>query len=324
MTENYWIGFDLGGTKMIAALLNERFEIIERIKEKTHAQEGVKAVLKRISATIDALLQESGIDRKLVRGIGMAIPGTIDRSAGVILKAPNLGFENTPIRAYIEERSGLRLVLENDVNAGTYGEFVRGAGRGFKELIGLFPGTGIGGGLILNGRLYRGATGNAGEIGHMIVKIDGPLCGCGQHGCLESLASRLSISKDAVALASSGNAPLTFQEAGTDIKNYKSKIFAKAWKQKEPAMVDLITRSARTLGIGMANCANILNPEAIILGGGLVEKLGKPYLREAADSMRAHGMRGMVEEVKVLSASLGDDAVFIGAAALAREELETV
>lgn len=324
MKKEYWIGFDLGGTKMIAALVTNELEIVERIKEKTHAQEGTEAVLKRIAATIRSVMEKSGVDREQVRGVGMAIPGPIDRKAGVILKTPNLGFENTPVREYLEKETGLKLVLENDVNAGTYGEYVRGAGRGFRELIGLFPGTGIGGGLILNGRLYRGATGNAGEIGHMIVKIDGPRCGCGQYGCLEALASRLSISKDAVALASSGNAPFTFKEAGTDIKNYKSRVFARAWKQNETAMVELIKRSARTLGIGMANCVNILNPEAIILGGGLVEKLGTPYIKEAADSMRAHGMKGMVEDVEVLAASLGDDAVFIGAAALAREELEQI
>ena len=322
MNDNYWIGFDLGGTKMIASLLDSSLKVQSRLKERTDAQDGVKAVLKRIAATIEALIDQSGVDRDRIRGIGVAVPGPIDRQAGLILNTPNIGFKRTPLKEYLEKATGLPVALENDVNAGTFGEYIEGAGRGFSHLVGIFPGTGIGGGLILNGKLYRGAKGNAGEVGHMIIQLDGPLCGCGQHGCLEALASRLSISKDAVGLASIGKAPITYEEAGTDIKNYKSGVFSRAWKKHERPVVELIRRSAVHLGIGMANCVNLLNPEAIILGGGLVEKLGKAYIKEAEASMRAHGMSGMVEDVRVRQARLGDDAVFVGAAALAREEID--
>jgi glucokinase len=318
----YWIGFDLGGTKMIAALLDDSLKVVSRLKERTGAQDGSRAVLKRIAATIEGLIAQSGVARDEIRGIGIAVPGPLDREAGILLNTPNLGFKRTPLRDYVEKETGFRAVLENDVNAGTYGEYIEGAGRGFRHIVGVFPGTGIGGGLILDGRLYRGAQGNAGEVGHMIIQLDGPQCGCGQYGCLEALASRLAISKDAVGLAASGKAPLTYREAGTDIKNYKSRVFARAWEKQESSIVELIKRSAGHLGVGLANCVNLLNPEAVILGGGLVEKLGKPYVHEAESSMRAHGMSGMVDDVKVLVAKLGDDAVFIGAAALARQEIE--
>ena len=260
MSTEYWIGFDLGGTKMIAALLDEHYQILQRVKQRTAAHEGNNAVLKRIAETIEEVITRSNVPRESIRGIGLAAPGPMDREAGIIISTPNLGFENIPLRRYLEKHTGLPVCLDNDVNAGTYGEFVRGAGKGLKHVVGVFLGTGIGGGLILDGKLYRGAGGNAGEVGHMIIQTEGPLCGCGQRGCLEALASRLSISKDAVALASSGKAPAIFEEAGTDITRYKSGVFAKAWKKKEPSIKELIRRSARFLGIGLSNCVNLLNP----------------------------------------------------------------
>ncbi len=321
MSTEYWIGFDLGGTKMIAALLDSKLQVLQRIKKRTSPQDGNSAVLKRICSTIEEVMTLAGISSEQVGGIGLAVPGPMDRDAGIIIDTPNLGFQNLALKPYVEQHTGLRVILENDVSAGTYGEFVRGAGQGYRDLIGVFLGTGIGAGLILNGRLYRGKSGNAGEFGHMIIQTDGPMCGCGRKGCVEALASRLSISKDAVSLASSGKAPVLHELAGTDISLYKSGVFKQAWKKKDPAVRELIQRSAHYLGIGLANAVNLLNPEAVILGGGLIEKIGKPYLTAARDSMRTYAQPGIAEDVTVLPTKLGDDAVLIGAAALAAEEL---
>lgn len=315
----YVIGFDLGGTKMIGAVVQGE-RIVSRCKKKTGAEQGPEAVLSRIASVIKTVVKDAGLTAGDIEGISMAVPGPHDREKGIMVYTPNLGFRDFPIKELLGKKVGIAISLENDVNAGTYGEYKLGAGRGLKHVIGLFPGTGIGGGIVLNGRLYRGATGNAGEIGHMIIQADGALCGCGRHGCLEALASRTALSKEAVAAASAGKAPATFAVAGSDFKKYKSGVFAEAYKHNEKAIIDIVERSARYLGIGMANCVNIFNPELFILGGGVVEKLGKTYVDLAEKSMRAHALEHLSKEVKVVEAQLGDDAVLLGAAHLLLDE----
>lgn len=295
-------------------------KILSRCKKKTGAEEGPEAVLSRIASVIKTVVKDAGLTADDFDGVSMAVPGPHDREKGIMVYTPNLGFRDFPIKELLEKKIGISVSLENDVNAGTYGEYKLGAGKGLDHVIGLFPGTGIGGGIVLNGRLFRGATGNAGEIGHMIIQADGALCGCGQHGCLEALASRTAISKEAVAAASAGKAPATFAQAGSNFKNYKSGVFAAAYKNNEKSIIDIVERSARYLGIGMANCVNIFNPQMFILGGGVVEKLGKKYVALAEKSMRAHALKHLSKDVTVVEAQLGDDAVFLGAAHLLLDE----
>ena len=184
----------------------------------------------------------------------------------------------------------------------------------------MFPGTGIGGGLVLDGRLYRGARGNAGELGHM-MQLDGPLCGCGQYGCLEALASRSAIARDLISQAAIGKAPTVTAKAGTDVRSVRSKMIARVLAAGEQPGVELLERAAERLGIGIANCVNLLNPEMVVLGGGLVEKLGDWLVERTADSMRRHALPSLGEGVEVVAATLGDEAVVRGAAALAQESL---
>lgn len=319
--KKHLIGFDLGGTKMLATVMDADYQIVSREKVKTGNTADSEAVYNGMLECIERACKSAGIKTDELTAAGVAVPGPVDFSAGVLLETPNLGFENFPLRDRLSNDLGVSVSLENDVNAGLYGEFVKGAAAGYRHVVGLFPGTGVGGALILNGALYRGARGGAGEIGHMIIQVEGQLCGCGQHGCLEALASKTAIAKDAVGLASSGDAPTVWNRAGTDIKKVKSSVLLESVEKGESAMIDLINRSARFLGIGMANCVNIFNPEAVIIGGGVVEKLGEPYLREAERAMRAHAMSFLSEGVRVAEAQLGDDAVVIGAAALAREPI---
>jgi glucokinase len=314
------IGFDLGGTKMLSAVFDEEYRIIGRAKRKTNAEHGEDRVLSDMIEAIKESLEDAKRDPESVTSIGIASPGALDRAKGVIVMTPNMSFRDFPIGELLKKEFGVPVLLENDVNAGTYGEFVRGAAQGYRHVLGVFPGTGIGGGIVLDGKLYRGASGNAGEIGHMIIQTDGRLCGCGQRGCVEAMASKTALAKDAVALASSGNSPTLFELAGTDFKKYKSKVFAKAIEKGDDAVIELVDRSAWHLGIAMANLVNVLSPEIIVIGGGLVEKLGKDYVRKAESSMRAHAMESLVQGVHVVEASLGDDAVILGAASLARME----
>jgi glucokinase len=313
----HYIGFDMGGTKMISAVLDDELKILARERESTGAEEGSERVYKRVVKTVMASLESAGVGKP--DAIGITVPGPLNRRKGLILETPNLGFRDFPLGPRLEKDFGVPVVLENDVSAGVYGEFCAGAAKGYRHVVGIFIGTGIGGGLVLDGRLYGGATGNAGEIGHMILQIGGPLCGCGQYGCVEALASRTSIAKDLAHLAGSGKAPSILKRAGTDIKGIKSGAIAKAIKAGEAEVARVVERAAIHVGICMANCVNVLSPEAIVLGGGLIEKLGETFLGPARQAMRDHAMNGLVRHVEVVAASLEDDAVPIGAAALARE-----
>lgn len=318
--KNYVIGFDLGGTKMLAAVYDDDYEIKGRYKQKTLGQEEPEAIYGRIEETIHEALDDAGISADDLQGIGIGSPGPLDIHKGRVLDTPNLNLNQFPLSDRLEKAFGCPVLLDNDVSVGTYGEFRFGAAKGYQHVVGIFPGTGIGGGLVLNGQLFRGATGAAGEIGHTIIQVNGPLCGCGQHGCLEALASKSAIAKDAVALAASGSSPAILDHAGTDIKQITSKSIKKAIKAGEAPMTRVLERSAEFLGIGMANCVNIISPDVVVIGGGLVEKFGNDYLSIAEASMRRHAMPFLVDKVNVVEATLGDDAVILGAASLFRAE----
>ena len=320
--QDYLVGVDLGGTKLLAVVFDGDYTVKGRAKKKVGKARDNDAVLERMIEVIRDAFDDAGVKPEEVSAIGIACPGPVDFEKGIVLETPNLDLDNFAIRDRLSDAVGIPVFLENDVNAGTYGEYVSGAGRGFRHIVGLFPGTGLGGGLILDGRLFRGATGGAGEIGHMIIQVDGRRCGCGQYGCLEAMASRTAVAKDLVALAATGGAPIVQKKAGSDFSAMKSSVIQKAWDEGEPAARDLVDRAARHLGIGMANCVNIFNPELIIIGGGLVEKLGAPYIEKAEQSMREHAMARLVSIVQVKQAELGDDSTVIGAAALAREHQE--
>ena len=313
------VAVDLGGTKILTAVFDADFAIIGRKKVKTRAYEGADAIFEGVVDSITAAIASSGLSVDAIRGIGIVIPGVFDRSTGFVVETPNLPLSAFPLKSRLSKRFSVPIFIENDVNAGTYGEFRSGAATGYRHVVGVFPGTGIGGGLILDGKLFIGATGNAGEIGHMIIHSEGPLCGCGQRGCLEALASRSAMARDAVYLASSGSAPAALEQAGTDYSRYSSKTFSKALAAGDDAIAGVVDRAAWNLGIGLANCANLLSPEIIVIGGGLVERLGRTYVESVSRSMRAHAMSGIGESVEIVEAKLGDDAAILGSAALTRD-----
>jgi len=313
---SYKIGFDLGGTKMIAGVIDSENKIIAREKKKSGSQQGPDEVLKRIMETIKGVIKKAGLNPEQISSLGIAVPGVIDLKAGVVKQAPNLGMRDFPLTEPLEREFPFPVILENDVNAGVYGEFIAGAAKGYDHVLGVFPGTGIGGGLILGGHLYRGATGSAGEFGHMIIQNKGPLCGCGQEGCVEALASRTAMAKDAAALSASGKLPPKLSKYGSEIKSFKSSFFKEAWDMKNPEVNHIIERSAYYLGVAIANTVNLLNPELILLGGGVMEKLGEPYLKMIEKQTREHAMAYPASKLEFVLAQLGDDAVLFGAANL--------
>jgi glucokinase len=320
MADRYYVGFDMGGTKMLAAILDHKFKTVETGKIRTPVGAGNKETLSTIAGLIASTTSDAGIDKKEISAVGVAVPGPIDFKKGLVIDLPNAGMEDYKLRDKLAEELKMPVVIENDVNAGIYGEYVRGAAKGNKNVVGVFPGTGVGGGIIMNGHLYRGKHGRAGEIGHMVVAAGGPLCGCGKYGCLEAVGSKTAIAKDLVHLAMNGEAPTVLELAGTDISKIKSSVIKKSIDAGEKASLRSLERAAWYLGIGLGSCIDIFDPDLIVVGGGLVEKFGSAYLKPIEKSMRQHAMSS--KDTPIVAAELEDDAVFIGVAALAAEALE--
>ncbi|MFW6289157.1 MAG: ROK family protein [Spirochaetota bacterium] len=309
------IGFDMGGTKMLSVVLDDEYKEKGRAKMRTPIGAGNEKTLSAIADLVSEALDDADTEATEVVAIGIAVPGPIDRERGHVIRMPNAGMHDFALRDELEKKVGIPVVLENDVNAGTYGEYVAGAAKGCDNVIGVFPGTGVGGGIIIGGKLYRGRTGSAGEVGHMIIDAGGRRCGCGKHGCLEALSSKTAIAKELVHLALNGQAPTVLSKAGTDIGKIKSSVIEKAMDAGEKAVIEVVERAAWYLGVGLGSLVDIFDPDVIVVGGGLVEKLGKRYLKPIEASMREHSM--IKSDVELVAASLGDDSVIIGAGALA-------
>ena len=313
----YWIGFDLGGTKMLAALLDARFRVMATERKKTRAREGQEAGLQRIGDTIQAALDAGGVTAGQLGGIGIGSPGPLDLRRGLLLQAPNLGWTDMPLRDALSKRFGCPVTLANDVDVGTFGEFRHGAARKARCVLGVFPGTGIGGACVYDGRILRGRSRSCLEIGHVKVMPDGPLCGCGRTGCLEALASRLAISAEAAKAVHRGEAPALAALAGTDLASIRSGALAKAVAEGDAVVERILRRAAGAIGRAIADAVNLLAPDSVVLGGGLVDAMPDLFLQECTAAAEASVMPPFIGQFKIVVAALGDHAGVIGAAALA-------
>jgi glucokinase len=317
--ERCWLGFDLGGTKMMATVFDAGFKVMGSCRAKTKGREGAKEVLDRIVETIGKALDDARIEVQRLGAIGVGCPGPLDLDRGIILEAPNLGLKNVPLKKTMEKAFDCPTVIANDVDSGTYGEYRFGAGRKARCVVGVFPGTGIGGACVYEGRIFRGKTSSCMEIGHIRVQPEGRLCGCGQRGCLETVASRLAISAEAASAAFRGEAPRLLEMAGTNLSSIKSGALAKAIEAGDTVVERIVRNAARQLGGAIAGVANLLAPDVVALGGGLVEAMTDLYLDEVRKTVAAHAMKSFAKSLKIVAAQLGDNATAMGAAALAAE-----
>lgn len=315
-------GIDLGATKILAVIFDPGMKPRAQAKVKTPGSGSPEQVLAAILAALDSALAELDMKRADIKGLGVAVPSPINHKKGIVLSTPNMGMTDFPLRDRLRELSGIPVALENDVQAGTLGELRGGGLRGRRFAAAFFVGTGIGGGIVLDGKLYRGSTGSAGELGHMVLQDGGALCGCGRRGCLEALASRSAMARDAVSAAASGKAPLMLKKAGTDYGRYRSSAFERSVAAGEKAIERIVERSAYWLGIGAANLTAVLNPEAVLLGGGMVARFPVLYKEIAFKSMKDHLMPALAGTVELLVTKLGDMAVPLGAAWAARDLAE--
>jgi glucokinase len=319
--DGVWVGFDLGGTKMLAVVYDERFQPLARIRKKTKAHEGVKPGIDRIIEMIRAALEEAAVTPDRVKGVGIGCPGPLDVKRGVILDAPNLGWRQVPLRAVLGKALAVPVVVANDVDAGVYGEYRFGAAKDARCVVGIFPGTGVGGGMVLDGRIYTGTTRTCVEVGHIQVKPGGALCGCGHHGCLETVASRLAVAAAAAQAAQRGQAPNLMKAAGTDLAEIRSGVLAEAIQAGDAVVERIVRESAEHIGTAVASVVHLLAPDVVVLGGGLVGAMPKLYVDTVTQAAQSRVLPAYAGTFRVVAAALDDDATALGAAAWARENV---
>jgi glucokinase len=317
---DYVAGVDIGGTKIMAVVFDHTFEKVGEERKRTQGRKVTgENPEDRITRIIEGALEAAG--NPALRAIGCGCPGPTDGVRGIVLDTPNLGWKDFPLAKMLEDRFGVPVVLENDVNAGTYGEWRFGEVADEPHVLGVFPGTGIGAGLIVNGQLLHGHSGAAGEIGHMTIDVDGPYCGCGKRGCLESMASRLAIAGKVALLAARGDAPYILRECGTNLADIRSGDLAKAIAAGETMVEGVMRKAAYRVGMAVGNAINLVSPGAVVLGGGLVEAMEDLWLEEVARGVHDHAMPMLRKDVRIVPARLGDYAVARGAAHIAAESL---
>ncbi len=306
---------------MSAAAFAGDGRIIGRARAKTRAWRGDEEVFETIARVARKAAERADIDVSELAALGIGAPGPLDWETGYVIEAVNVGFKNFPLGPRLAERFGCPIIVDNDVNAGTYGEFKAGAARGASSALGVFIGTGIGGGIIIDGALHHGFSKNGGEIGHTIIQAGGPRCGCGNRGCLEALAGRTALTRDIRKAVKRGHSCAVARLAARP-GNINSRALKKAYDAGDDLIEKIIHRAAHYIGIGIGSAANLLGPEIVVLGGGVIEAFGDDMVERIDRSARRVAFDIVATQLKIVRAELGDDAGMIGAALLAREALD--
>jgi glucokinase len=313
------LAIDLGGTKIAAALISSDNRVTDKAHSLTLVSEGLQPVTSRIFSMIDRLLSQSNTDPARLYGIAIAAAGAIDTDKGLITSSPNFpGWLNVPLRDMVRKRYGVDTRLVNDASAAALAEHRLGAGRGAANLIYITVSTGIGGGIIVNGELYSGTSGCAGEIGHMTIDTNWPECSCGNAGCLEVLASGKAVAGEAKRRIREGEQSRLTDIVSGDLEGITAEKVAMAAQGGDRLAMEVISRAATYLGVGMVNLVNIFNPEMIIVGGGL-SKMGELLLGPAREVVRQRAFPLCAGAVRIVTTGLGDDAGVLGAAIYARQ-----
>src|ERR1700716_2236497 len=307
------IGIDLGGTQLRVAVADDRGRRKTVVRRPTEAARGRQHVINRIVATVQEALEEDGSSPRSVRALGIGLPGPVDPAAGLVISPGNLpGFRNVPLNRILTRATGIPSYLHHDAHLAALRQHPRGAARGASELIYVTVSTGIGAGLILRGELYAGAHGIAGEVGHIVVQRDGPLCTCGNRGCVEAIASGTGISRAARELA-----PQTPGSVLHGLAAPGAEDVARAARAGDALAKSILDSAGAYLGIAMGTLVNLFNPQLIVLGGSVL-KAGAPLLRPMRQSMNASSWKASRRGLRIVAPALGDDAGLIGAVGFAR------
>lgn len=314
----FYIGIDLGGTNMQVGVVSSDLKLLSQAKKKTKAEDGVDGVMSRIVEGIVEACSEAKVKLTDLEAIGLAAPGAVDPGEGVVLEAGNLRWTNINAASILQKKTGVKTYLDNDVNAAVWGENRLGAGKNAKHLLGVWLGTGIGGGLILNGELYYGPLMTAGEIGHMIsIPFNPPGERSLEHNC-----SRTSVVNRLVKLIKANRKSKLTEYAEGDLEKIKSKLVAKAYEEKDELTVEVLNNAAELLGITLGGVVTLLSIDRIVLGGGLTEAMGSNWVSLVEQHTRRFSFPDRCKQVKVVASTLEDKAGLLGAAMIAMERHE--
>jgi len=311
MATPYWLGVDLGGTKILAGLFAADFSLVGRAKQPTNYEEGGPAVFGRIVLAVDSALKEGHVSAADVKGMGLAVPGQVVPHSTVVRYAPNLSWRDFDLAPLFPAHWSWPVAVENDVRMGTYGEWKRGAAQGANHVFGVFAGTGVGGGLILDGKLFHGFNGHAGEIGHIII-------GWKRGTELEAIAGRRNLMNRAREVIDDSPKPVRKNWKGVDPTAFKSSQIAEYAEKGEPVISHLVDEAARAIAAGVGTVVNLLSPEVVVIGGGVTKALGPSFPERIWEIAQRYALPRATENVRCVMAALGDDAGITGAAAYAK------
>ena len=312
----YRIGVDLGGTNIATGVVNEKNEIIGRGKVKTNAPRPAEAIFDSIKEAVDMAIMNAGISYNDVISVGVGTPGSVNKETGAIEFSNNLQFNNVPAKEMLEERLKKPVYLENDANAAALGEAVAGCGNGVKDFVAITLGTGVGSGIIINGKIHRGANFCGGEMGHMVINVDGIPCNCGRKGCWEKYASATALVSQAVEAMQGNKSSLLWQPCDGDLNKVDGKSIFEALDMGDATAKHVVDKYLYYVAIGIANVINALQPEIVCVGGGISAQ-GDKILDPIREIVRAERYSVYAEkQANILEATLGNDAGIIGAALL--------
>lgn len=311
----YAIGIDVGGTKIKAGLVNQAGEILHRYTTTAHSEQQPEVVIAAIEQACRAVIEVGNIDPADIEAVGLGFPGNTNGPAGIVLVSSNLpAWDHYPLRDTVAARIGLPVVLDNDTNLGAVGEHRYGAGHGTRHMVYVTFSTGIGIGIIINNQLYVGHTGTAGELGHVVIDIGGPPCSCGKNGCVMAYASGVGVSRMAYDRIEAGADTLLRKMMPADGRRFSGEQLVEAANQGDNLAREILATAGYYCGVGLSMIIQILNPEMIVIGGGL-SRIGLLVMDPALAAMREHTQPEMWNSVRVVPWQLGDDLGIIGAAA---------
>lgn len=276
--KNYSIGIDLGGTKILAGVVEKQTgKVIFEVKNKTKKEKGNKKITAKIIETLEELFRISNIDKNEISSVGIGLAGQVERNKGILINAVNLECKDLNIKEILEEKFSIPVNIGNDVEVATFGELKFGAGKDHKDIVCIFVGTGIGSSIVKDGKIHLGASQSAGEIGHIIVDLNGRACACGGNGCLEAYASRSAIESRILGAVKKGRKSIITEL--TDGKSISSKHIKKSLEAHDEVVTQYVNEAIDYLSGGIASVINFYNPELIILGGGLIQSIDDFYLQ---------------------------------------------
>jgi glucokinase len=316
----YVVGVDFGGTKIYAGVFNNSVECIGTARVSTKADRGTEPVIERIAKCVRDAVDECDLSMEQVRGIGVGAPGAIDPEPGKVIFAPNLDWKDVPLKKALEKQLDVPVFIENDCNISALGVYEMELDAKPHSLLGIFIGTGIGGGLILDGQLFAGFNKTAGEVGHMVILAGGPKCSCGNNGCFEALASRTAIFRQIEKAVEEGQKTILTEMLGPKLADLRSGDLRKAIRRGDKFVARIVEQAAEYTGIAVANLINLLSPEVVVLGGGVIEALEDEMMPIITETATRRALSGTAKGIDIIASKLGDEAGIVGGAVLARRQ----